>query len=127
MMLGVVDWDIAGIVASFATLVTAVVGSIILFRANTRQHDDNKVAAQDRIQEAVTELKQTFDAHMHHVGHKFETVDKNFVKSFENQETMFAMIVDLDTKVTKPAVRTKKTVTTVSSETPVAVKVGVDR
>lgn len=121
-VLGVVNWDVAGIVASCATFVTALVGGLILLRSNKSQHDNNATAVDDRsaeIKKLLADHMETVNNSLTVLGSNQEILHKGQERLHEGHEIMFNMIVELDSKVTKPANRAKKSNLVVSPETTV--------
>lgn len=114
----IINWDVAGIIASFATLVTALVGGTLLLRTNTKQYNVHaRVAAakvDTKVDEAIVTLSDTLTTHMHHVNGNLALLGRNQESLQAGQEVMFGLLAELDAKVTKPAVRTRKTIAPVS-------------
>ena len=104
-MIADASWDVAGIVASFATLVTAVAGAVILVRKNTSQHANNLGSVQN-VAKAVADVVETISTiqdGQRRMGEDMKAlrreVSQGGARNRSDRETLFTMIAELDSKV----------------------------
>jgi nitrate reductase gamma subunit len=109
--------DVAALLAGAATLVTAVGGVIGLWWTNRNRITQSTVSTETKLEESVEVLKKTLREEMGAVHRRFTSQDEaaaahrlqtiQLAKAVKSNgadiETMFALLSEVDTKVTKSA------------------------
>lgn len=96
--------DVAGIILACATLITAAVGAITLYRQNGRQHASNAAASQSQLQELGVKLDshtQKFIEHAEAEERNVDLIHKGLNALKEQDDVLFGMLVTVDSKVSK--------------------------